>query len=400
MEPRLTVGSSAEVIGHSANNLRDQHSTSGTLLTAMPGGAVMTVMSAGVCDTASGLWWWEVDYLGQRGWTAEGADGVYWLQPLSPSVLVIGMDLNAGIGEFARQDIILADIGNQTWTNLTESLHLGRIGPVAWTPDGSAVVFTYEVIDENLLSPLNTSVYRVAIDGTGLCLLTEHAHIAHVDPLMIEDVTWDSEFVGPIAEPCANGGAELTTPSQPFAVVRVGVAAVIDPVNGTETILNDREQGTAERAMLSPDGSTVAMSLHDGQYNYSLVLISVATLERQVIPITGTLQDGFDWSPDGAALIYATANPDHVMRYDVATGEQQRLYVTMEDRSTAGVETVTWSPSGEWIAFQEQSVTPPPAGSDQPTVRNYIMVIYADGRAYLRMNVGGFNSGIYWRPGS
>jgi hypothetical protein len=78
--PRLQVGTSARVVmGQGANNLRSEASTGATLLGTIPEGAVISVTDGPVC--ADGYAWWQVEYNGQTGWTAEGEGLDYWLEP-------------------------------------------------------------------------------------------------------------------------------------------------------------------------------------------------------------------------------------------------------------------------------------------------------------------------------
>jgi uncharacterized protein YraI len=81
--PRLTVGEWARVASGSANNLRDQPTTSGAVVGRIPPGDIMQVVDGPRC--ADGYAWWQVRYGMQTGWTAEGnpTRGVYWLEPLA-----------------------------------------------------------------------------------------------------------------------------------------------------------------------------------------------------------------------------------------------------------------------------------------------------------------------------
>jgi hypothetical protein len=67
----------AVVTGFGANNLRAAPSTSAEVIAVMPEGAEFTVIGGVVC--ADGFRWWEVDYNGQVGWTADGQGNEVWL---------------------------------------------------------------------------------------------------------------------------------------------------------------------------------------------------------------------------------------------------------------------------------------------------------------------------------
>ena len=62
-----------------ANNLRSEPSLTAELLAQIQGGETFTIITGPVC--AEGYAWWEISYQGQRGWTVEGNNRTYWLEP-------------------------------------------------------------------------------------------------------------------------------------------------------------------------------------------------------------------------------------------------------------------------------------------------------------------------------
>lgn len=82
LTPRLTVGAVGRVTPGTPNALRSapgRNRATSSVIGEIPGGGVFAVMSGPVC--ADGFNWWQVTYAGQVGWTAEGENGVYWLEP-------------------------------------------------------------------------------------------------------------------------------------------------------------------------------------------------------------------------------------------------------------------------------------------------------------------------------
>lgn len=78
---RLSVDTSASVVPDlGPNNIRAYPSSDGDLLGGIPPLATFEIIGGPAC--VDGLVWWYVEYQGMSGWTAEGADGVYWLAPL------------------------------------------------------------------------------------------------------------------------------------------------------------------------------------------------------------------------------------------------------------------------------------------------------------------------------
>ncbi len=82
LPPRLSIGASGSVVVGYPNALRSAPGTQpdSHMIGEIPGGGVFVVLDGPRC--ASGYNWWQVDYGGSTGWTAEGIDGEYWLTPL------------------------------------------------------------------------------------------------------------------------------------------------------------------------------------------------------------------------------------------------------------------------------------------------------------------------------
>lgn len=78
--PQLTVGMAVQVAqGQEPNRVRTQPSLAAPRTGLLFPGEVAIVQEGPVC--ADGLNWWRVSWSGVDGWTAEGADGTYWLVP-------------------------------------------------------------------------------------------------------------------------------------------------------------------------------------------------------------------------------------------------------------------------------------------------------------------------------
>jgi hypothetical protein len=78
--PRLSAGADGMVIvGQGANNVRSQPSQASELLGNLAEGSTFAVLEGPAC--ADGMAWWRVQSADVTGWTAEGMDDTYWLQP-------------------------------------------------------------------------------------------------------------------------------------------------------------------------------------------------------------------------------------------------------------------------------------------------------------------------------
>ena len=77
---RLAAGGEARVLPGSPNNIRRQPTTGSLRVGQIPAGGVFTVLSGPECADETA--WWQVDYQGAVGWTAEGQGDTYWVEPL------------------------------------------------------------------------------------------------------------------------------------------------------------------------------------------------------------------------------------------------------------------------------------------------------------------------------
>ncbi len=80
-QSRLQVGSTGRVtqVPNLPNRLRSYPSFEGVVLGQMPPGSAFAVLSGPICT--NGIWWFQVNYNGTIGWTAEGDAFTYWLEP-------------------------------------------------------------------------------------------------------------------------------------------------------------------------------------------------------------------------------------------------------------------------------------------------------------------------------
>lgn len=82
--PRLAPGEQGRVTLDPPlpSRVRAEPHTGGEYLDQLPPGHVFTTVSGPICDDAN-RWWWLVRTADLEGWIAEGADGTYYLEPLS-----------------------------------------------------------------------------------------------------------------------------------------------------------------------------------------------------------------------------------------------------------------------------------------------------------------------------
>ena len=79
---RISRNSIAQVTSGASNRLRSEPSIDGSVLGQIPGGAQISVLDGPVCDDVNAIVWWQVDYNGQVGWTAESLEDTYFVEPV------------------------------------------------------------------------------------------------------------------------------------------------------------------------------------------------------------------------------------------------------------------------------------------------------------------------------
>jgi uncharacterized protein YraI len=63
------------------NRLRLTPGSTGAVIGEIPGGGTFSIVGGPQCGSEGWLWW-QVNYNGTIGWTAEGDNSTYWLEPV------------------------------------------------------------------------------------------------------------------------------------------------------------------------------------------------------------------------------------------------------------------------------------------------------------------------------
>lgn len=397
LPPRLTVGARGQVLGTSPNNLRAQPLRSADLTGMIDGGGLFTVLAGAECDPASGINWWQVDYNGQVGWTAEGADSAYFVEPVNAALLYRTDELVTGAGEEGRADLALYDLvtgENRILTDnvpseLSDDLFV-RLWAFAWTPAGDKIAFTAE-IHEPFIRTIDQSVYLMNAHGSGKCLLAEDMSIIGIGVFAVQPSP-ETEFDGaPLDFPPCENPPPFVEAGWRFTVEPVSLGVAVNDSTGERIQLSDRTLGDAlYGSQISPDQTKVALVLSDKSYNYSLYLTPLANPQPQLVTLNAEPTTALGWSPDSQSLVVATQNDlsggVSLVHIDVVTGEQTVIY----EGENYGYElnTPVWSPSGEQIAFSNGTESGEP----------HLFLMNADGSDLRQLDTPVSHGGIVWRP--
>ena len=77
--PRLTVGDQGRVTPGAPNKIRSAPTLAGAQVGNIPGEGIFSVVGGPQC--ADGFLWWQVNYQGVTGWTANGDGTQHWVEP-------------------------------------------------------------------------------------------------------------------------------------------------------------------------------------------------------------------------------------------------------------------------------------------------------------------------------
>lgn len=89
LPPRLVVNSHGRVAPGEPNWVHAEPSRSSEKLGEIPAGQTFSILASPQCDPISGMNYWQILYGDLTGWTSEGVDGEYWLEPLAGRVFIV-----------------------------------------------------------------------------------------------------------------------------------------------------------------------------------------------------------------------------------------------------------------------------------------------------------------------
>lgn len=355
---RLAFGSQARVVPGLPNNLRAQPTTESALVGEIPGGSIFSVISGPQCG--EGFVWWQVNYDGAVGWTVEGRDGEYWIEPLPPLDLppvrpLISKDNASQLNEIAR-------------------LHGNFVPRVAFAPDakllavlggrGSEGVWVYNVEklsetprilpDDGLLSALVFSPTRPQILTGGLDGRVTLFEIRREAPILQSLVlqTHQSDVVAVAFNPAGDqflsaGNSALTNVD---IADKSNVILLWDLDNVAQAAALAAHLGKVRALAFSPNGALIA----SGGLDAAVQLWALADNKWQVLR---TWQQGagvytLAFSPDGS-LIAAGGERGTVKIWRVADGAE----TVNIGGQTGYISAVAFSPDGALLAVASDDGT-------------------------------------------
>lgn len=344
----LVVGERGRVLPGSANNVRAEPDTNARRIGQIPGGATFTVEDGPVCS--DGYTWWLVEYGGIYGWTADGADGEAWLEPLEEA-------RSGGNSSESSSDSTSSDSGALSYDDVISSELNGA--PEEWTFDaaaGDVVIIamssddfdTYleligpngSIIDENDdYDGLNSQIGPIGLEDSGTYTIVARGYSSRPSGDYVLSLTSGS------SDTVQGGGTIGGDSPSTSAGSQSGGGSISGLTRGNPPAIAI----TGERPVLTGEevGYQIFVISERQEQDAALVIDMNGTVLRQ-IPMDADCSHNYIVSPDGQSFT-CTLFLDGgrgLMRVSIADGTSQLLY------STAGfIQGVDWSPEGEQIAF-------------------------------------------------
>lgn len=347
LSPQLVIGGYAQVSPGQPNNMRDTPARSGEKVGEIPASAVATVLDGPTC--ADGFNWWQVDYLGTVGWTVEGADGAYWLNPVEPVTDYVP-HIAYLHSEAYQNGIYDLNLDDMSITPLAGAGNIGRVSSVTWFPDGQSVAYIYfgmggegtpgrlavrsltaQTEDDHTLVEGEAFSYTIGVSPDGRTLANNGYDNAGNTGIVLRDFTTGENTFVPNSDHLtfaawSPDGRYILAREEQEDSKKIGVILAVDGQEEPKA-LSALIGSSVNSASWSPDGAYLALEvIHEGIFK--LALYEIAT--DRVVFLTGneTSVQGPDWSPDGSQIAYGGRNPGgnrSIYIYNLITGTNEQV---------------------------------------------------------------------------
>ncbi|NJL54344.1 hypothetical protein HC928_03535 [bacterium] len=366
MPSRLTIGEQGRVTPGDANNWRADPALDAQQIGLLVGGAVFEVLDGPTCGDNGA--WWQVEHRGEVGWTLEGRNSTYWLEPFVTQpelpvpypLLFTRRDRNG-----TSYDLYLQNFSPpQDPQRLT--YHVGAEVDGVWSPDGSQIAYL------SIFGGLNAHLMVMNADGSNARQITS-------TPLPYDALAWSPDS-RQIALGVSIVGGDLTIitleTGEIAQVTTIGYRPSVvqwSPYSGRLYFIGDRDPGLD----INPLDRWLFWLPTDAR---------MATSATPFLPLSDGEITDFAISPNGNEI--AVVRDNRLILYDNDGNVVNNLFAPNTDRIASTMHSLAWTPDNRGLVFYE-------GGAGGTPVWRYILS--QDGTRIARTEVDPNRYGLSWR---
>lgn len=189
---RLVIGDVAQITPGDPNTLRSAPSLSGARVGRIPAGSRIVVLEGPEC--ADNYAWWRVNHDGIEGWTAEGNNNAYWIEPIESNATAVPV---RSVTRSAQAAFQAFERGYMIWLNTSDQIYV-LYGDGNWEAFTDTFVEGRMETDSSIHAPNNRYQPRRGFgkvwrenrrvrDGLGWALHIEAAYTATFEYSSVSD---------------------------------------------------------------------------------------------------------------------------------------------------------------------------------------------------------------------
>lgn len=381
LPPRLNIGAEARVpVGNTPNRIREVPSLSGRQIGVINPNTSARVTGGPNCDFSGGIIWWQINYNGVIGWTAEGVlPNDYFLDPVGNVTPPVATGINPGGDSPLPLERSAISSSNSFNLAVLATLPVADVRQIVFDANGSQLALVAGGVPQVFTLPdlaINDSISSAAdvSAATAVTFLDASTLLVGYSDGTLARISTETGAITPLIEGAGgqvNALSQSRTPrdgnAQQYPSNRVAAAAgspvadnqshgafVLD-LNSGRRVVQVNALSSVSRAAYSPDGTLLAY------IDNALHFIDVgANRELTNLALDGFTWGALDWRP---VIDPGTVNADDILAYGGASvvsalnvRTMERRDFTLEDETMRPLA-IAFSPNGSLLAVISTDAT-------------------------------------------